>query len=153
MSNLAFFPFPPPLPEVLEPLVTWCSSLPDLFITLSLADVLVAEATEATFLLFPLGGSAFIGGLIMSPSSASSSWSSEWVHFVPLSEGVVGGVGVLGGEAAWVEGVDGWAPVGFHRYLTGMGRISSLEPFAPLGPLYETPSNPYPHPCKNISFE
>ena len=26
-----------------------------------------------------------------------------------------------------------------HRYLTGMGRIGSLEPFAPLGPLYESP--------------
>ena len=66
MSNdhLALVPFPPPLPEVLEPLVTGCSSLPDLFITLSLADVLVAEATEATFLLFPLGGPTFIGGLI-----------------------------------------------------------------------------------------
>ena len=75
MSNdyLAFFPFPPLLPEVLEPLVTGCSSLPDLFITLSLADVLVAEATEAIFLPFPLGGPTFIGGLIMSSSTASSS--------------------------------------------------------------------------------
>ena len=75
MSNdyLAFFPFPPPLPEVLEPLVTGCSSLPDLFMALSLADVLVVEGTEATFPLFPLGGPTFIGGLIMSSSSASSS--------------------------------------------------------------------------------
>ena len=38
-----------------------------------------------------------------------------------------------------MEGVDGWAAVEFHRYLTGMGRIGSLEPFAPLGPLYESP--------------